>query len=156
MGAALGEMVLRYSQPSNAPDPALGEALERVAAARETLLAGVDDDTHAFETLRHARRARKAAPSDPATNQSYRDAIRRATEVPLATARTAHAASSELESVRSKVRSSIASDLTTALALLGAARAGALANVAINLPDLEAAGLDGQSIRAEARSLGME
>ncbi|HKV89719.1 MAG TPA: cyclodeaminase/cyclohydrolase family protein, partial [Thermoplasmata archaeon] len=84
----------------------------------------------------------------------YLAAVRRATAVPLATARTARAASHRLQALRAKVRASIASDLTTALALLDAAATGALANVAINLPDLAAAGGDTGPIDIEARALG--
>jgi glutamate formiminotransferase / formiminotetrahydrofolate cyclodeaminase len=155
MGAALGEMVLRYSQPIAPPDPELSAALTALTGARGALLAAIDDDTQAFESLRAARKAQKIAPKDPAAIEAYRGAIRRATEVPLATARTSDSATRVLESVRPKVRPSIASDLSTALALLGAARTGALANVAINLPDFEGAGLDSAAVRAEARALGM-
>lgn len=155
MGAALGEMVLRYSQPKDAPDPILDAAISEMAAARVRLLSGVDDDTDAFEALRAARKALKAAPADPSALEAHRNAIQRATEVPLATARLAHTSSERLSQIRPKVRASIASDLTTAIALLEAARTGALANVAINLPDLEGAGADVGPIRAEARSLGM-
>jgi glutamate formiminotransferase/formiminotetrahydrofolate cyclodeaminase len=153
MGAALGEMVLRYSQRADAPDAELAGAIEELARARAALLAGVDDDTQAFETLRTRRRAQKAAPTDAGAREAYADAVRRATEVPLATARVARNAARRLESVRAKVRTTIASDLTTALALLNAAVTGALANVAINLPDLAATGASVDPYRAEAETL---
>jgi glutamate formiminotransferase / formiminotetrahydrofolate cyclodeaminase len=155
MGAALGEMVLRYSQPADAPDPVLNKAIRALGVAREKLLAAVDDDSDSYEALRTARRARKSAPEDSVAHLAFRAAIQRATEVPLSTAREANGAAQLLATLGSRVRATIASDLTTALALLEAARRGALANVAINLPDLEGAGVDSSSIRAEARSLGM-
>jgi glutamate formiminotransferase / formiminotetrahydrofolate cyclodeaminase len=154
MGAALGEMVLQYSQTRDSTDPELTRGLGDLAAARSALLKGIDDDTDAFEGLRAARRHRKSAPDDPVAAEQLLAATRQATEIPLATARTARAAARTLESLRPKVRPAIASDLTTALALLAAATAGALANVATNLPDLEAAGGDATLLRAEAAALG--
>ncbi|MCI4325382.1 MAG: glutamate formimidoyltransferase [Thermoplasmata archaeon] len=155
MGAALGAMVLRYSQPKDGPDPALDAAIGALSADRDALLAAIDDDTEAYEGLRTARRAQKSAPDSSAAAEAYRAAVRRATEVPLVTARTAATAARRLESLRATVKRSIESDLTTALALLNAGCVGALSNVAINLPDLESAGGDGGAIRAEARALGM-
>jgi glutamate formiminotransferase / formiminotetrahydrofolate cyclodeaminase len=155
MGVALGEMVVRYSQSSATPDPALDSALGELGAARSALVGAIDGDTEAFEGLRAARRRRKSAPDDAAAADALRTATRRATEVPLATARTARADAGTLEALRPKVRATIASDLTTALSLLDSAVTGALANVAANLPDLEAAGGDTVGIRAEANSLGL-
>jgi glutamate formiminotransferase / formiminotetrahydrofolate cyclodeaminase len=155
MGAALGEMVLRFSQPKEAPDPVLDEAIRALTTDRDRLLAAVDDDTRAFEELRAARRLRKSSPESATTADSLRAALRRATEVPLASARTAANAAGRLEALRGRVKRTIESDLTTALALLEAGRVGALSNVAINLPDLESAGGDVAAIRAEARALGM-
>jgi glutamate formiminotransferase/formiminotetrahydrofolate cyclodeaminase len=155
MGAALGEMVLRYSQSPETPDAELTAAVADLEVARTSLLRAVDEDTDSFESLRAARRARKAAPQDVAATAAYRAAVFRATEVPLGTARTARAAAGRLEAVRAKVRATIASDLTTALALLEAAAVGALANVAINLPDLASTGADTSSIAAEAKTLGI-
>ena len=117
------------------------------------MLSGVDDDTDSFEALRAARRGRKNAPDDPATATVLAAATRRATEVPLATARVARSAARTLGRMRPRVRPTIASDLTTALALLDAAATGALANVAINLPELEAAGGAAADLRAEAAAL---
>ena len=154
MGSALGEMVLRYSQTTEPPDPEIQGAIAELAALRIALLRAVDDDSEAFERLRTARKVRRSAPSDADAAVGYLAAVRRATEVPLATARTARAASHRLQALRAKVRASIASDLTTALALLDAAATGALANVAINLPDLAAAGGDTGPIDIEARALG--
>ncbi|MCI4326935.1 MAG: cyclodeaminase/cyclohydrolase family protein [Thermoplasmata archaeon] len=156
MGVALGEMVLRYSQSPTSPDPTLSAGLADLENARAALVDAIDADTQAFEGLRAARRLRKAAPDDPFTAEELRNAVRHATEVPLATARTARSAARTLRGLRPKVRATIASDLATALALLEAAVAGALANVQANLPDLEQAGGDSTAIRAEAGSLGPE
>jgi len=153
MGTALGEMVIRYSNSPESPDAALTAALGELETARKDLLRAIDADTDSFEALRTARRARKAAPDDPKATAGWLAAIRTATEVPLGTARSARAVACRLESVRAQVRPTIASDLTTALALLDAAAAGALANVEINLPDLDAAGGNTAALRAEARSL---
>ncbi|MCI4362625.1 MAG: cyclodeaminase/cyclohydrolase family protein, partial [Thermoplasmata archaeon] len=153
MGAALGEMVLRYSQDPARPDAELAAGIEELTSARRALLTGVDDDTNAFESLRAARRAVKSAPDDGAARQQLASATLRATQVPLDTARTARAAARLLGRLRPKVKPTIASDAETALALLGAAVTGALANVTINLPDLEKTGGDVRSLREEADAL---
>ncbi|MCI4355608.1 MAG: cyclodeaminase/cyclohydrolase family protein [Thermoplasmata archaeon] len=153
MGAALGEMVLRYSLDPTHPDEELAAGIATLTIARRALLTGVDDDTLAFESLRAARRALKAAPEDGEARQRLASATLRATQVPLDTARTARETARLLEGLRPKVKATIASDAETALALLRAAVTGALANVAINLPDLERTGGDGRAIRDEAAAL---
>ncbi|HKV90135.1 MAG TPA: cyclodeaminase/cyclohydrolase family protein, partial [Thermoplasmata archaeon] len=56
MGSALGEMVLRYSQTTEPPDPEIQGAIAELAALRIALLRAVDDDSEAFERLRTARK----------------------------------------------------------------------------------------------------
>jgi glutamate formiminotransferase/formiminotetrahydrofolate cyclodeaminase len=153
MGAGLGEMVLRYSQKADAPDPELADAIEELGRSRARLLKGIDEDTRAYEELRTRRKAQKAAPTDAAAVAAYATAVRHATEVPLGVARVARGEARRLEALRPKVRATIVSDLTTALALLEAAVAGALANVAINLPDLAATGVAVDDLRAQAEAL---
>jgi formiminotetrahydrofolate cyclodeaminase len=58
-----------------------------------------------------------------------------------------------LESVRSRTKATLASDLVTALALFRAATEGGLANVAINLDDLKAAGEPTLSVETEVARL---
>ncbi len=139
LAAALGEMVLAYSI-----DPARGDA-ELVAvsdafrAGRRRFLELVEEDVRSYEEMRAARREKKRSPG-AATESAFLTALRRAAEVPLGTARLAADLSVRLEAVRSRTKSMLGSDLVTSLALFRAAIDGALANVAINLEDLKAAG----------------
>jgi glutamate formiminotransferase / formiminotetrahydrofolate cyclodeaminase len=153
-GAALGEMVVLYSQPPGASASALSELGAWLAGARRAFLDGVDDDSRAYEELRSARRALKAAPDDPAARTRLATAVARAAEVPLETARRARLTARRLAEAKDGLKAALGSDLTTALALLDAAAVGALANATINLPDLERAGLPTEAIRAEIAALG--
>lgn len=148
-GAALGEMVLAYSQPPGSPDAALAAVAADLGRARERLLALVDEDSRSYDAVRATRRRRKEAPEDGAARSAWEAALRRSAEVPLTSARLAHAALAALAPVGPKVKATIASDLATALGLLRAAEAGALANVRINLDELAANGLPCDDLRAE-------
>ena len=64
-------------------------------------------------------------------------ALKQATNVPLGVAQNAHMTIGILESLRAITNPKMASDLTTGLALARAAREGALANVEINLADMD-------------------
>lgn len=153
LGTALGEMVAAYSGSPAAPDAALDELRSALAAARGRLLAAVDADTSAYEELRATRRARKAAPDDAAAQAAYARAVEGAIRVPLATARDARAVADRLAATRGRFKSALGSDLTTALALLEAAIAGALANAEINLPDLGALGAPTAPFQTEIETL---
>ncbi len=152
-GAALGEMVLAYSQRAGAEDAALTDAAGDLGKVRGELLGLVDEDSRAFEAVRAARRRRKDAPGDAAASAAWAAALRRAAEVPLESARLAHRALAVLSAIAPKVKPTIASDHTTAVGLLVAARAGALANVSINLEELTANGLPCDDLRAERDAL---
>jgi formiminotetrahydrofolate cyclodeaminase len=74
---------------------------------------------------------------DPAAQGEVNVALKQATNIPLGVAQNAHMAIGILESLRSITNPKMASDLTTGLALARAAREGALANVEINLADMD-------------------
>ena len=76
-------------------------------------------------------------------------AVRGAAEVPLETARRAVELAHRLDGVRARTRAALTSDLVTSLAMFRAATEGALANVAINLDDLKAAGQPIDDLEAE-------
>lgn len=140
LAAALGEMVLSYSLVPAAPQTELAGLRDSLANGRRRLIELSEEDSRSYESVRAARRARKERPDDPAGRSSYLAAVRGAADVPLETARTAHQLAVRLTAVRGRTKAALASDLTTALALFGAAVEGALANVAINLDDLRAEG----------------
>jgi len=153
MGAALGQMVIAYSSPADGSDEALAGTARDIDRERIALLAAIDEDARSFEDVRTTRRARKEHPDDAAAREAWERALRRSAEVPLATARRARTVAERLEQIRPKVKATIASDLTTALALLHAAVDGALANVAINLDDLAKANLPRDDLAAELARL---
>lgn len=139
MGAALGHMVMAYSTAND--DQSLVGVRERLEVARSRLVDLVAQDAKAYADAVVARKAAKAEPS-PDAEQAWTAAIRYAAEVPFETAKLAWSCAKELKALGDKVRPAMKSDWTTALALLGAAREGALANVEINLVDLRKRGAD--------------
>jgi glutamate formiminotransferase/formiminotetrahydrofolate cyclodeaminase len=150
LGAALGEMVLAFSAPARAAlSPALATAHRELGEACTAFLSYIDEDSRAYEAMRAARRERTARPDDPAAASAYIRSLQRAAEVPLESARLARRCATVLESVRGETKAALGSDLVTALALLRAAAEGALANVAINLDELRAAGLPVADVAAE-------
>ncbi|MCI4335718.1 MAG: glutamate formimidoyltransferase [Thermoplasmata archaeon] len=153
-GVALGEMVVRYAAKPEALPPHLRGALATLESLRGELVTGIDADSAAYEAMRAARKAVKATPDEPNARASLSHSIRTATEVPLGTARAARRAADLLTEVASELPPALASDLTTARALLDAAITGALANATINLPDASSAGLATDAYRAEIAQLG--
>ncbi|MGD0081892.1 MAG: glutamate formimidoyltransferase [Acidimicrobiales bacterium] len=151
LGAALGEMVMAYS--TSADDPALSEARDRLTAVRSRFLHLVEEDAQAYTETVAARRVTKAEPG-PEAEEAWTAAIRHAAEVPLGTARLAWTCAKELRDLADAVRPVMKSDWTTALALLNAAREGALANVAINADDLRERGADVSDLESAVRELG--
>lgn len=152
-GAALGEMVIAYSVKPGTPDPEMETAAERLSKLRGQLLLGIDEDARSFDAVRAARRRMKELPGDPAARSAWEEALRHSAEVPLATAQQAREATAVLEGIRARVKATIASDLTTALALLAAASAGALANVSINLAELSAQNVPHEALARAASAL---
>jgi formiminotetrahydrofolate cyclodeaminase len=137
MAAALGSMVAGMSRGKKAYLPyesQLSDAIGQLAHLREQFKAAADADTAAYEEVVKAFRKLKA---DPAAQPEVIAALKQATNVPLTVAQNAHMTIGILESLRPITNPKMASDLTTGLALARAAREGALANVEINLADLD-------------------
>ena len=152
LGAALGEMVLAYSIDPAQPAPELAAVSEALRAGRRRFLELVDEDARSYDGVRAARKGRKEQPGD-ASQAAYVAAIRGAAEVPMGTARLAADLAVRLESVRGRTKAALGSDLVTALALFRATIDGALANVAINLEDLKAAGVPTSELEPEVARL---
>jgi glutamate formiminotransferase/formiminotetrahydrofolate cyclodeaminase len=140
IGAALGAMVFAYSMPAAGPTGPLAAPLQELNEERLALLTFMDKDAESYDAVRQARKGLKANPNDPAAQQHWLDAVRRAAEVPLEAARHAAKLIRLLETHKAATNPAVGSDLVTALALLRAAREGALANVATNVEDLKKAG----------------
>ncbi|HKS59189.1 MAG TPA: cyclodeaminase/cyclohydrolase family protein [Thermoplasmata archaeon] len=154
LGAALGEMVFHYSSRPGSSVSELAPVLTELGSIRREFLEAVDADADAYELVRTRRRAKTESPQDPAAVRGWFQALRQAAEVPLATARRADRAHQLLTHHRERVRPALTSDLVTALALLRAAREGALANVATNLDVLREAGEPVADLEAESARLG--
>ena len=137
MAAGLGAMVAGMSRGKKAYlqyEAQLSDAIGRLASLREEFKAAADADTAAYEEVVKAFRKLK---NDPSAQGEVTIAVKQATNVPLGVAQNAHMTIGILESLRPITNPKMASDLTTGLALARAAREGALANVEINLADLD-------------------
>jgi len=145
--------VLAYSYGPTKPDEELARLHATLGEARARFLRLAEDDSRSYESVRTARRLQKAAPNDPASREAVVSALRGSIAVPLETARQARQHAGALAAVRSRTRAALSSDLVTALALFRAAAEGALANVAVNLDDLRAAGEPTAEAEAEIARL---
>ena len=153
LAAALGEMVLAYSIDPAKPVEELVTVSNELTVGRRRFLELADEDARSYDAVRQSKKFRKEHPNDPAAQDGYLKAVRGAAEVPLETARRAVELAHRLDAVRDRTRAALGSDLVTSLALFRAATEGALANVAINLEDLKAAGQPIDDLEAEVARL---
>jgi glutamate formiminotransferase/formiminotetrahydrofolate cyclodeaminase len=149
LAAALGEMVLAYSIDPAKPAEDLRAVQVALTNGRRRLLELIEADSAAYDAVRSARKRRKELPGDAAVEAAYLTALRGAATVPLETARLSTELGVQLEAVGGRTKKMLSSDLVTALALFRAATEGALANVALNLDDLKAAGEPTAEVEAE-------
>jgi len=137
MGASLAEMVAaltlskeKYAASHAAVRP-VGEA---AAAAREEFLDLAREDSEAYDRVLAARRLPKETEEQKAERgRQLAAANRRATEIPMRTARVAARLLSLLPELTEKGNPNAVSDAGAAALLLEAAAEGALLNVGINL-----------------------
>jgi glutamate formiminotransferase len=137
MAAGLAHMVAAMSRGKKnylQYERELSAAIARLAQLREELKAAIDADAASYEAVVKAyKQAKDAAASNGAINQ----ALRHATNVPLAVAERAREVERIAESLGRMTNPRMASDLTVAKALARAAMEGAIANVEINLESLQ-------------------
>ena len=137
MAAALGGMVAGMSRGKKAYlqyERELSEAIRRLAEIREELKAAIDADAASFKEVMAAF---KKVKDYPEAQNEVDAALQKATTIPLTVAERAREVRTILESLRAITNPKMASDITVGLALAAAAVEGALANVEINLGDLE-------------------
>ena len=137
MAAGLGSMVAGMSRGKKAYlqyEAQLSDAIAQLAHLREEFKAAADADTLAYEAV---MKAFKKVKTDPSAQGEVEGALKQATNVPLGVAQNAQATIAVLESLRPITNPKMASDLTTGIALARAAKEGGLANVEINLADME-------------------
>jgi formiminotetrahydrofolate cyclodeaminase len=112
----------------------LSAAIARLHLLREELKGAVDADAEAYDAV---MKAYKQAKSDPDGDGLIEAALKMATGVPLRVAERAREVAGFAQSLIAITNPNMKSDLTTAQALAGAAIAGALANVEINLGSIK-------------------
>ena len=138
MAAGLAVMVATMSRGKKAYlqfEPQLSEAIARLNPLREELKAAIDADAASYNAV---MKAYKAAKESPDGKSQINAALRQATSVPLGVAERAAEVAGIAANLRPLTNPMMSSDLTTAIALAGAAIKGALANVEINLNSIEA------------------
>jgi formiminotetrahydrofolate cyclodeaminase len=156
MGAALAEMVAALTL-SREKYAAVHDTMREIAALAASARAGfldlADQDAEAYDQVVAARRMpRESAEEREARSRRIADANRRATEVPLATARLGVLLLARLPELLDKGNPNAASDAGSSAYFLEAAARSALANVAINLPGIAEARI-AQELTGEARNL---
>jgi formiminotetrahydrofolate cyclodeaminase len=113
----------------------LSEAIGKLAKIREELKAAIDADAESYNVV---MKAYKAAKGSVDGGQMINAALREATTVPLSVAERAAKVAQIAAQLAPITSPNMKSDLTTAVALAGAALTGALANVEINLGSIQA------------------
>jgi formiminotetrahydrofolate cyclodeaminase len=145
MGAALAEMVARLTlsrEKYAASHEAVRPIAEAAALARAEFVRLAREDSDAYDGVVGARRLPKDTGEQKAARaEAIARANRRATEVPMLTARAAVRMLAALPDLAEKGNPNAASDVGAAALLLDAAAEGALLNVGINLSGIEDAEL---------------
>jgi formiminotetrahydrofolate cyclodeaminase len=112
----------------------LSDAIARLAEIREELKAAIDADAASFSEVMASFKKLK---ENPEAQPEVDAAMKKATLIPLTVADRAREVRKILESLRPITNPKMASDLTVGIALARSAVEGALANVEINLGDLQ-------------------
>ena len=154
MGASLAEMVARLTLSKEkyaASHDAVRPILEAGQLAREEFVTLAREDSEAYDAVVAARRLPKDTDEQKASRQNaIALANRRATEVPMRTARAAARLLAALPELAEKGNPNAASDVGAAALLLDACAEGALLNVGINLSGIGDAALVAEMQRETA------
>ncbi len=152
MAAGLAHMVAAMSRGKKAYlqyEAQLSEAIGRLATLREELKAAIDADAESYNVVMKAyRAARETDDGGVGVNK----ALRQATSVPLGVAERAAEVARIAHALRPITNPNMASDLTTGVALAGAAVTGALSNVEINLGSMKAGIPEDDAFVSETRA----
>jgi formiminotetrahydrofolate cyclodeaminase len=136
MAAGLAVMVASMSRGKKAYlqyESQLSEAVARLTPLRAELTEAIDADAEAYSVV---MKSYKAAKESSNGSRTINDALRQATSVPLGVAEKAVEVARIANQLKPITNPNMSSDLTTSIALAGAALEGALANVAINLSSI--------------------
>jgi glutamate formiminotransferase/formiminotetrahydrofolate cyclodeaminase len=151
MAAALASMVAGMSRGKKNYmqfERKLSDAIARLATLREELKAAIDADAASYEAV---MKAYKQAKTD-AGDGTITEALKGATKVPLGVAERVREVGQIVETLKPITNPKMTSDLTVAAGLAQAALTGALANVEINLADLNDAAFVGE-VRSRTAAL---
>ena len=151
MAAGLAAMVASMSRGKKAYlayESQLSAALGRLVPLREELKAAIDADAESYNTVMKAYRAAKESPDGGTLINA---ALRQAIEVPLGVAERVAEVARIAEELKPITNPNMSSDLTTAIALAGAAMTGAQANVEINLDSIKPESEDDERFVSEIR-----
>jgi glutamate formiminotransferase/formiminotetrahydrofolate cyclodeaminase len=137
MAAGLAHMVAAMSRGKKAYlqyEEQLSEAITRLATLREDLKGAIDADAESYIVVMKAYRAAREMDDGGVCVNA---ALRQATRVPLGVAEKSEEVAQIANTLKPITNPNMSSDLTTAVALSGAALTGALANVEINLGSIK-------------------
>jgi glutamate formiminotransferase len=152
MAAGLASMVATMSRGKKAYlqyESQLSEAIARLAQLREELKSAIDADAESYSAVMRAFRAAKES-SDDAHLISV--ALQQATSVPLGVAERAVEVREIAAGLKPITNPNMSSDLTTAIALAGAAFQGAFSNVEINLNSIKPDTPESEAFVVQTRS----
>jgi len=157
MAAGLATMVASMSRGKKAYlqyESQLSTAIAHLTPLREDLKAAVDADAESYNSVMKAYKQAKTTADEKSaeTDAMTEAALKQATAVPLSVAEKAYEVAQIVKSLEPITNPNMKSDLTTALALAGAAIRGALANVEINLASLKDQGFAAE-VRRRTRAL---
>jgi formiminotetrahydrofolate cyclodeaminase len=157
MAAGLAGMVASMSRGKKAyaqHEAQLSEAIARLATLREELKAAIDADAESYNAVMKAYKAAKEA--GEGGKALINAALREATSVPLGVAERATEVAEIAATLRPVTSPMMKSDLTTAIALAGAAVTGALANVEINLGSIGGGTAEDEAFVSQTRARAAE
>jgi len=117
--------------------PEIGELRARAERLQKLLIRLAAEDAEAYDELSAAMRDARKSPGDDAARSRRADALEHAIDVPLRTAEACLEVLRMSSEVATKGVKSAASDVEVAELLARAGIDGALANVAINLPECD-------------------
>ncbi len=140
MAAGLATMVASMSRGKKAYlryETQLSAAIAQLTLLREELNGAIDADVESYNTVMKAYKEAKTAADEKSADALIEAALKQATSVPLSVAQKAYEVGQITQTLGPMTNPNMKSDLTTATALAGAAVAGALANVEINLTSLK-------------------
>jgi glutamate formiminotransferase / formiminotetrahydrofolate cyclodeaminase len=139
MAAGLARMVASMSRGKKAYvqyETQLSAAIASLTPLGDELKASIDADAESYNSVMKAYKAAEAT-DDKSGEMLIDAALKGATAVPLSVAEKVYEVAQIVKMLEPITNPNMKSDLTTASALAGAAMAGALANVEINLASLK-------------------